>query len=310
MSNLLAQRKEIKRLEKDEERRRKEELEGEMERGEEEKERAIIEFERVMMGLEGGVKQQLGEAVGDKDGVIEWKGDRGSKRKFELDEEEILKNARAERAKARKVLDEEKVSKHSCCPSVIGLTDLWLQSSKPTLPSFWVPSLTPSSKTTNSLPKAAKLFPLCPSSSSSIAHPLSLKSLVSIKFTTSEATSSANPSTLVCPACKKGLSNTLKAMLTIPCGHVLCKPCAGKFMSPPKEPPDPHAKSELDTNVTCYVCEADLSGKVASKIDSEVSKGTSKDIVKSGLVQINSEGTGFAGGGKNMAKRDGVAFQC
>lgn len=109
MSNLLAQRKEIKRLEKEGERRRKEELEGEMERGEEEKERAIIEFERVMMGLEGGVKKQVGEAVGDKDGVIERKGGRGSKRKFELDEEEMLKNARAERAKARKVLDEEKV---------------------------------------------------------------------------------------------------------------------------------------------------------------------------------------------------------
>lgn len=75
-------------------------------------------------------------------------------------------------------------------------------------------------------------------------------------------------------------------------------------MSPPKGTPDPHANSELETSVTCYVCEADLSGK------DEASKGTSKEIVKSGLVQINSEGTGFAGGGKNMAKRDGVAFQC
>lgn len=81
-------------------------------------------------------------------------------------------------------------------------------------------------------------------------------------------------------------------------------------MSPPKGTPDPHANSELETSVTCYVCEADLSGKVASFIDNEASKGTSKEIVKSGLVQINSEGTGFAGGGKNMAKRDGVAFQC
>lgn len=110
MSNLLAQRKEIKRLDKEKERRRKEELEGEMERGEEEKERAIIEFERVMMGLEGGVKKKMSEAVGVKDGVIERKRDRGSKRKFELDEEEMLKNARAERTKARTVLDEEKVS--------------------------------------------------------------------------------------------------------------------------------------------------------------------------------------------------------
>lgn len=114
MSNLLAQRKEIKRLEKEVERRRKEELEGEMEKGEEEKERSIIEFEKVMMGLEGGMEKQGGKAVGDKDGETERKGDRGSKRKFELDEEEMLKNARVERAKARKVLDEEKV----CTPAV------------------------------------------------------------------------------------------------------------------------------------------------------------------------------------------------
>lgn len=100
-------------------------------------------------------------------------------------------------------------------------------------------------------------------------------------------------------------------MLTIPCGHVLCKPCAGKFLSSPKGPPDPHANSELDTNITCYVCEADLSGKVAPKNnDKELSKGISRDIVKSGMVQINSEGTGFAGGGKNMTKREGIAFQC
>lgn len=58
------------------------------------------------------------------------------------------------------------------------------------------------------------------------------------------------------------------------------------------------------------MCEADLNGKAASKNDKELSKGASKEIVKSGLVQINSEGTGFAGGGKNMAKREGVAFQC
>lgn len=81
-------------------------------------------------------------------------------------------------------------------------------------------------------------------------------------------------------------------------------------MSPRKGFPDPHANSELDTHITCYVCEADLSGKVASKNDKEVVKGTSKDTVRSGLVQINSEGTGFAGGGKNMAKREGIAFQC
>ena len=113
MSNLLAQRKEIKRLEKEEERRRREEDENQRERGEEEKGRAVVEFEKVMMGLEGGEKREKkgdGSVVTKEKEVEEEKEEaRGVKRKFELDEEEILKNARAERAKARKALDEEKV---------------------------------------------------------------------------------------------------------------------------------------------------------------------------------------------------------
>ena len=107
MSNLLAQRKEIKRIEKDDAKRRKEELEEEMERGEEEKGRAVVEFERVMMGLEGGGKKSA-NTLGGEEGALERK-DRGAKRKFALDEDEMLNIARAERAKARKVLDEEKV---------------------------------------------------------------------------------------------------------------------------------------------------------------------------------------------------------
>ena len=78
-------------------------------RGEEAKGRAAEDFERVMMGMEGGDKKsskenQRGteEGAGKKDG-------RGVKRKFELDEDEMLKNAMEERAKARRALDEEKV---------------------------------------------------------------------------------------------------------------------------------------------------------------------------------------------------------
>lgn len=96
-------------------------------------------------------------------------------------------------------------------------------------------------------------------------------------------------------------------MLAIPCGHVLCKPCAGKFLAPAKRPPDPHAP-DPEHHISCYVCDADLSGPV--KREKEVAKGSAKDGAKPGLVEINSEGTGFAGGGKNMAKRQGVAFQC
>lgn len=109
LSNLLAQRKEIKRLEKEDEKRRIEELEGEMERGEEERERAIVDFERVMMGLEGGTKKLVAATSGGEEAELKRNGDKSMKRKFELDEDEMLKNARAERVKARKLLDEEKV---------------------------------------------------------------------------------------------------------------------------------------------------------------------------------------------------------
>ena len=108
MSNLLAQGKEIKRLKKEDERRQKEQEELELERGVEEKERTIEQFEKTMVGLEGGArspeKQKSGEAERDEG--------RGVKRKFELDEDELLKNAKEERAKARKALDEEKVLFH------------------------------------------------------------------------------------------------------------------------------------------------------------------------------------------------------
>lgn len=321
MSNLLAQRKEIKRLEKEDERRRKEEEEVERERGEEEKERAVVEFEKVMMGMEGGAKKSLNGsgAVKEKEAVQD--GGRGTKRKFELDEEEMLKNAREERAKARKAMDEEKVLLPlSICADDLQQLILHSQAAKPTLPSFWVPSLTPSSNANSSAASAKplKLNPICPASPITHSHPLSLKTLIPIIFSTSTSDSTpsnnsnaTDTSAFICPACKKGLNNGLKAMLTIPCGHVICKSCAGKFMTPSKEPPDPHAVGppEEEEGVRCYVCDADLTDRGKTKKGEKDGK-VEKERLKPGLVEITSEGTGFAGGGKNMTKREGVAFQC
>ena len=108
VSNLLAQRKEIKRLEKEEERRRREEEENELGRAEEEKERNVREFEDTMMGLEGSTQKKNNSTTSRADDRRDT-GGRGTKRKFELDEEQILQNAKDERAKARKAIDEEKV---------------------------------------------------------------------------------------------------------------------------------------------------------------------------------------------------------
>ena len=77
-----------------------------MDRGAEERERAIEQFEKTMIGLEGGAKK-IGRTSTSEE--VERNEGRGVKRKFELDEDEMLKNAKDERAKARKALDEEKV---------------------------------------------------------------------------------------------------------------------------------------------------------------------------------------------------------
>lgn len=116
MSNILSQKKEIKRLEKARG-KQEEDAEGDREREDAEaKARAVEDFERVQMGLEAKLKGSLSDQKivgreGGKDIVEEdvVGGKRGEKRKFELDEEELLRIAREERSKARKAIDDEKV---------------------------------------------------------------------------------------------------------------------------------------------------------------------------------------------------------
>ena len=127
VSNLLAQGKEIKRLKKEDERRQRKLEEEELDRGAEEKERAIEQFEKTMMGLEGGVEKS-GKAGASEE--VERDDGRGVKRKFELDEDEMLRNAREERAKARKALDEEKVRNKRPMP-YIGIRARLTFSSRP-----------------------------------------------------------------------------------------------------------------------------------------------------------------------------------
>jgi nitric oxide synthase-interacting protein len=120
LNNILSQKKEIKRLEKSREREEKEADEDRLKEEAEAKERAIQEFEKIQMGLEakigGGSSSKI---VGREDGKIMVEeevvgGKRGEKRKFELDEDELLRIAREERTKARKAIDDEKV----CIPEV------------------------------------------------------------------------------------------------------------------------------------------------------------------------------------------------
>ena len=105
VANLLAQRQEIPRVQKELERKKWDKEEREREKGDEERERVVGEFERVAMG--GGSAQDGARADAEKGEARA----RGTKRKFELDEEEMLRNAREERARARRELEEEKVGR-------------------------------------------------------------------------------------------------------------------------------------------------------------------------------------------------------
>lgn len=124
------------------------------------------------------------------------------------------------------------------------------------------------------------------------------------------------------------LANHFAQIVAKPCGHVICAPCVTKFMTPhDHHVPDPHASKEdqeknaaLHGQVLCYVCEADITARSKSNENgnengngngtSKKSKKKDKDAIQPGLVEISSEGTGFASKGGNMGKKNGVAFQC
>jgi nitric oxide synthase-interacting protein len=298
MTNLLAQRKEMKRVEKLNERNKLEDENQKSLQEEEARLRAIEDFEAVQMGLSAKlgavstvVGRQNGKIIVEQEQVTMGDGpSRGTKRKFQIDEAELERIATEERSKAKVTLDKER------------------KAAKAYLPSFWVPGETPDQHHKGSA--IAKQSPTCPCSRPDQPHNLSLKTLTSVNFHNERSANTGQP-VRTCPSCQKALSNSTKAMVAIPCGHVLCRPCVDRFLKPEhRHLRDAHDDGPEPESIHCYVCDADLS-TVPGATDKE-GKSKRKDKEKGpkpGLVEIRSEGTGFAGGGKAMVKRDGVAFQ-
>ncbi|KAI8981999.1 hypothetical protein BDF20DRAFT_973031 [Mycotypha africana] len=148
------------------------------------------------------------------------------------------------------------------------------KNSKQKLGSFWVPSETPSAKEGEIKPTKTQV--ICTATEKT--HPLTIKSLIDVKFTKEEKDKDKN----ICPACIKTLTNASKlskiifdSLVLRNCGHVICNTCIDMFVKKSKK---------------CYVCEA---------------KAKSKDI-----VDMTVEGTGFASGStKAMAEKFSLAFQ-
>ena len=283
-------------MEREWERRRREEVEDEAREDGEVRERALREFERVQAGLSAAAARKGEEHESEE------RLKAGTKRKFELDEQELMRIAKEERSKVRKEMDDEKraAAKH--------------------LPSFWAPSQTPDGSAAKvSIPeKPPKLNPLCPSSSEASPHNITLKTLTSIHFTEEKSSEGGGKMIRSCPACRKALTNISKGVLAIPCGHVLCKACVDKFMKPVMTP-DPHNPGAEHGVLRCYVCDTNLMDDEVDDKKEDKAKGDGgkkakkkreKDGVKRGLVELRSDGTGYAGGGKNTVEKKGVAFQC
>lgn len=133
LTNILAQKKEIKRAEKAREHEEREAQEEKARRDAEAQERAIREFELTQAGLSiksgGGTSsprkdklEPLGlniESAENGRSREESVSSRGEKRKFSLDPDEVARIAEEERAKARKALDGEKVRFANGCGTLI-----------------------------------------------------------------------------------------------------------------------------------------------------------------------------------------------
>lgn len=177
------------------------------------------------------------------------------------------------------------------------------QAAKPTLPSFWTPSLTPDVRNSDLPPvtKKTKTTPTCPASSEHHPHSLSLQKLLTIQFneTTDDSTKETHRT---CPSCLKTLSNALSPVMAEKCGHVLCLNCVKKFVLPSGKQ---QAKEEDEAPIACFVCSTPVA--VTTK---HGKSSSSKDALPTGLVKLKSEGTGFSARGSRTVEKSSVAFQC
>ncbi|KAF9163152.1 hypothetical protein BGX21_001519 [Mortierella sp. AD011] len=189
--NILAQKQEIERqaklcaLQQEQEQQEqtlKEELAQQI---------ILKEFEKSQMGVLSKTKSVLGKLTADtllpESLSTSNETPQGQKKRpFELDTAELERMSKQERIDVAKAIEEEAKSK------------------KPVLPSFWVPSLTPSDK--KSELKPTKLNTVCTATDKE--HKLSLKHLIPVKFETAmedhdESEAKYAKVSSICPFVKK-----------------------------------------------------------------------------------------------------------
>ncbi|KAI0251884.1 hypothetical protein BJV78DRAFT_1125590 [Lactifluus subvellereus] len=264
-TDLLAQKKDIKR--------QKERLEALKKEAEQEKTRAKeAARERVLAEFEKG---QLGLAAVAAVTTSGTEPGRGTKRKFAFDSTTAEKVAQeAEEAALRQIEREQAAALRS------------------KLPDFWLPSLTPTYTSSGPPSSLADVKVQTTCRGGNPPHPIVLKSLIPVSFTCQTQSSStlsqptdATPDKIasrpygeehdvMCPSCKKALSNSVRIYIMKPCSHVTCKTCTDTLVRPAKQ---------------CVVCD--------------------KLLAEADILELKREGTGYAGGGMAETRKKGVAFQ-
>ncbi|KAI5286027.1 hypothetical protein KEM54_000116, partial [Ascosphaera aggregata] len=109
VNNLLAQHKEIKRLEKERLLAEQERAEEESRSMEEAKAKEVRDFELLSMGLEGRKRKKTVDSLkASEHSAIDGDAARKKRKEFKLDEEQLRRVSEQEIGKARKELEKEK----------------------------------------------------------------------------------------------------------------------------------------------------------------------------------------------------------
>lgn len=122
LSNILAQKKEIRRADRAREHEAREAEDLKARQDDEAQARAVREFELLQAGFDvpgggGGSSSISGARKSLEPARAAGEVKKGEKRKFSLDEDEVVRHAENDRAKARRAIDDEKV--RPCCEGIV-----------------------------------------------------------------------------------------------------------------------------------------------------------------------------------------------
>lgn len=170
---------------------------------------------------------------------------------------------------------------------------------KASIPSYWLPSLTPTSHTDakqrskNIVAQAKMIEGTRCFVADKIGHDVSIKNLIAVEFVKTDSTSSvaskaqAGPEDggtqqKICPSCKKVLGDVMRLVALRRCGHVLCRSCVDTLILP---------SIKTEGRASCLEC-------------NKAVKDGARD-----LIDLQREGTGFAAAGTLDTTVRGVSFQ-